>query len=73
MKSKSAEHPLREYRHQRGLTQAQMAALMNTTKVTVSRIETGERAASAAMMKRIADATHGAVTPNDLLSVQPAT
>jgi DNA-binding XRE family transcriptional regulator len=72
MKSKSSNHPLRKYRHRVGLTQTQMAALLKTTKVTISRIETGDRGASSKLMKRIAKVTDGEVTPNDILNFEPA-
>lgn len=63
------DHPLRRYREKHDLSQAALAALLGTTKVTVSRLETGRRSASGDLLKRIADVTDGEVTPNDLLLV----
>jgi transcriptional regulator with XRE-family HTH domain len=65
------QHPLRAYRARHGLSQTQLAERLNTTKVTVSRIETGDRAASAALLKRIAEVTGGEVMPNDILMFPP--
>lgn len=65
------DHPLRRYREKRELSQAALAALLGTTKVTVSRIETGTRSASGDLMKRINEVTGGEVTPNDLLLGRP--
>lgn len=36
-------HPLRAYRRERGLTQTQLAELLDVTKFTISRLETGGR------------------------------
>lgn len=66
------EHPLRAYRQRHGLSQRQMANLLGTTKVTVSRIETGTREPSGDLLRRIAAATMGEVMPNDVLTPVPA-
>jgi transcriptional regulator with XRE-family HTH domain len=61
------EHPLRQYRERANLTQEELARKIGTSAVTVSRIESGRRRPSFAMLKRIAEATDNAVTPNDFI------
>ena len=57
-------HPLKEYRLDRGLTQAALAQLVGTKKGTVSKWEQGT-VPSLKFMRRIAEVTDGAVTAND--------
>lgn len=63
-----ATHPLKRYRDSRQLTQRELAAMIGTSDVTVARLETGTRQPSFDLMRRIAEATDGQVTPNDFLA-----
>lgn len=64
-------HPLRKYRRERAMSLSDMAALVGVSIATLSRVESGQNA-SADLMRRIAEATGGAVTPNDMLGVRPS-
>jgi transcriptional regulator with XRE-family HTH domain len=61
------DHPLKLFREMRGLSQDGLAQLIGTTKATISRLESGERWPSVAMMRRIATATEGKVPPSALV------
>lgn len=52
-----AEHPLRIYRREAGLTLGDVAAKADTTKETVSRIENWVRSPSLALARRLSEAT----------------
>jgi phosphopantothenoylcysteine decarboxylase/phosphopantothenate--cysteine ligase len=48
-----------------------LAARVNTTEATISRLRNGRAQPSMELAQRIADATGGAVTPNDFLDTAP--
>ena len=62
------EHPLRRFRSAHNLSLDAFAALVGASKATISRIETGKASLSADLMRRIAVATGGEVSPNDLVA-----
>ncbi|WP_179379773.1 hypothetical protein [Jannaschia marina] len=65
---------LNDFLSSRGISMAVFAKSVNTTTATVSRIADGIVTPRKGLMKRIYDATDGAVTPNDLVGlhcVQP--
>lgn len=64
----TAEHPLRAYRNQRGISLGQMAGLLDTSKPTVSRIERGVIDPSFQIMRRITAKTDGEVTANMMIA-----
>lgn len=49
--------PITQYRDKRKLTQEALAALVGTTKATISRIESGKRKPSVPLARRIAKTT----------------
>lgn len=51
------EHPLRAYRRETGKTLETIAGEADTTKETISRIETGVRAPSLNLASRLSQAT----------------
>ena len=57
---------LRMRRNEAELTQEQLAKLAGVARISVQRIETGERAGSIPVMKKLAHALHCQV--NDLIS-----
>lgn len=59
--------PLRRYRLKHKLSQSQLAALIGTTTPTVSRLETGDRLPSFAMVLKIVAVTNGNVTADDFM------
>lgn len=63
---------LRTYRTAHGLSLAALAERIGTTKSYLSQVELGQREVSMDMARRIAAATEGAVTPNDLANVVAA-
>lgn len=65
------DHPLRQFRERRGLSQGDLAERASTTKATISRIETGECGLSVDMLKRLVAATGGEVTADDLIASAP--
>jgi transcriptional regulator with XRE-family HTH domain len=60
-------HALRKYRHEAGKSLQEVAERSKTTRATLSRIENGLQIPSLDLVKRIIEATHGAVTANDFL------
>ena len=60
-------HPLRSYRKSKGLTLQAMASLVGIDASNLSRIETGKQPPSADLLIKVAEATSGEVTPNDML------
>lgn len=63
-----AEHPLRAYRRRKELSQDQLAGLADTTKATISRIESGTLDPTFALMRRLIAATAGEVTADMLIA-----
>lgn len=63
---------IREYRKSIGLSQEEFARAINVRKGTISRIETGARTASSALVTRICEFSKGVLTPNDLIVVTNA-
>ncbi len=61
------DHPLRRYRASHGITIEALAASLDTSKATVSRLETGRQSPSMDLLRRIHTATGGEVTANDFL------
>nr|WP_321457253.1 helix-turn-helix transcriptional regulator [uncultured Cohaesibacter sp.] len=61
-----ANHPLKDWRLQRRLTQTELGDAIGVTKAAVSRYEQGI-APSWAVQVEIFEFTEGAVTPNDWL------
>lgn len=61
---------LKEWRKHRGLTQAQLAELVETTDATISRIETGKFNYTRATLEKLADALN--CSPADILERDPA-
>lgn len=53
-----------------GLSQDDLARLSGVSRWTINRIELGERDPSFALMQKIIEATAGAVTPNDFISIE---
>lgn len=60
-------HPLKRYRERRGLSQEEFGRLIGTTKVTISRFETGAREPTLRTIKKIMDVTGGELTANDFM------
>lgn len=60
------EHPLRVYRHQKGISLRALAKLARTSKTNLARIEMGVHRPSFDLTKRLHEATGGEVTYNDL-------
>ncbi|WP_410052704.1 helix-turn-helix transcriptional regulator [Bradyrhizobium sp. SZCCHNRI1073] len=52
-----AEHPLKKYRSERGITQAELAGELGVWSVTVSRWERGDRTPRPKDAKRISEHT----------------
>lgn len=63
-----ATSKLRDWREARGLSARAFADLVQTSDASIIRIENGDQSPSADLMRRIHDATAGAVTPNDILA-----
>lgn len=63
---------IREYRKSIGFSQEKFARALNVRKTTISRIETGKRTPSVGLITRICELSHGALTANDLISVNLA-
>jgi len=61
------KHPLRAYREQRNLSLETLAASVGTTKQCLSRVELWQQSPSVSLLRRIHEATNGAVTPNDII------
>lgn len=62
------EHPLKVYRHSRGLSLQRLAERVNTTKSTLSRVEAGLLQPSFGLLRRIVEATEGDVTADALVA-----
>lgn len=60
---------LLDWRKQQNLTLAQVARRLDTTEVSVSRYETGQRIPGPGMMDRIARLTGNLVLPNDFYAL----
>lgn len=63
-------HPLTRYRQKYSLTLAAFAALVPTTKSTISRIESGYRQPGFALLRAIVAATRGELTADDIINFQ---
>jgi transcriptional regulator with XRE-family HTH domain len=61
------KHPMRRYREERGITLATLAARSGVAKGTLSKIENGLRDPSLSLIRRIIDATDGALSADDFL------
>jgi Predicted transcriptional regulators len=59
------KHPLRTYRERFGVTLSDLSARVGCSVATLSRIEHGRRVPSLDLMRRIAEGTNNAITPND--------
>ncbi len=67
------EHPLRRYRKDTETTLDALAEKIGATAATLSRIETGKQDPSLDLVRRLIEATGGAVSASDFLSApQPA-
>lgn len=63
---------LRSYREKHGLTASEMGRRLGVAHTTIARMESRELIPTGALLIRIAEATEGKVTPNDvLLGVAP--
>lgn len=58
---------LREFRDRQGLSATDMARKLGVSHTTIMRWERGVMAPAGAMLRRIAEVTDNAVTPNDML------
>jgi len=58
---------LREWREARSLSAAAFAGMIESSSASVIRLEQGKQSPSFDLLKRIHEATGGAVTPNDFL------
>jgi len=63
---------LREWRKERGLSAKAFADLVGSSDASIIRLENGTQTPSFDLLKRIHEATGGAVTPNDFLPVEAA-
>lgn len=61
------KHPLAEWRQARGLTQDDFARLCSVTRWTINSIETGRRAPSMDLAKKIIAKTQGGVTAEQIM------
>jgi transcriptional regulator with XRE-family HTH domain len=64
-------HPLKAYRLRHALTLLQLADLVGVSEVSMSRYEAG-RVPRPEIQAKIAEVTHGAVQPNDLIAARAA-
>ena len=62
---------LKEYMKQNSLTPAAMAELLDSSEGAVRKWCSGERTPRPDQMRKIADVTGGAVTPNDFFASSP--
>lgn len=60
-----SNHPLRSYREQAGLSLDELAALVETSKASLSRIETRAQTPSLGLVERIVKASGGLLSAND--------
>lgn len=60
------------YMRLHGISDATLADKVGCNRATISRVRRGVMPPSLSLASRIADATKGAVTPNDFLPGQPA-
>ncbi len=58
---------LRSYREKHGLTASEMGRRLGVAHTTIARMENRELIPTGALLIRIAEATEGEVTPNDVL------
>lgn len=65
------QHPIRALRAKRGLSLADAAREIGTTKGNLGRIERGIHGASDPLKRRIAEWSGNAITPNDLVMFAP--
>lgn len=65
----AGENPARVWRHHRGLSQAALADAARIAKPYLSQLESGKRAASQAVLRRLADAL--SVDIDDLVPAEP--
>lgn len=59
---------IKEYRHKRGITQKQLAEMLDVTPISVIRYEAG-RVPEEAILKKLCDVSDGYITPNKLYGV----
>lgn len=62
-----AHHPLKIYRQQHGITLADLADRVGSTKVSLSRIENRKQWPSLALIFKLKKATKGRVSADDFL------
>jgi len=65
---KSEQHPIVRYRRRHSLSLLDFAALVNTTKTTISRIENGRRDPGIGLLRQIMAATRGEVSADAILN-----
>jgi DNA-binding XRE family transcriptional regulator len=70
-KTPPADHPLRAWRIQHGLSQDRLAVRVDTSKATISRVEAGLLDPTFALLRRIIAATGGAVTAEAIIAWKP--
>lgn len=58
---------LDRYLETQGIKNALFAAQVGASEATISRLRNGKQTPSYALVRRIAEVTHGEVTPNDFL------
>jgi transcriptional regulator with XRE-family HTH domain len=64
-----SNHPLRSYREASGLSLDELAALAETSKASLSRIETREQVPSLGLVERLVRVSGGALSANDFVSL----
>jgi transcriptional regulator with XRE-family HTH domain len=64
-----SSHPLRLYREKVGLSLDDLAGMVDTSKASLSRIETRQQVPSMGLVERIVKATAGVLTANDFMAV----
>jgi transcriptional regulator with XRE-family HTH domain len=62
---RNTQHPLRKYRRDTGISLEDLAKETNVHKSSISRIERGKQSPSIALMRRLIEASKGALSPND--------
>ena len=66
------EHPLKRWRQGQGLSLDALAIQVNASKAQLSRVENGNADPSVSLIRRICEASDGAVTPGDFFDFQKA-
>lgn len=64
-----SNHPLRSYREAAGLSLDELATLADTSKASLSRIETREQVPSLGLVERLVKVSDGALSANDFVSL----